>query len=348
MLTTIASSASGTLGWRPAHFYRRQGKNLLCTLCPHGCTLADGETGACRVRRRRGDGLETATFASSVQHLDAIERKPFYHFRPGARALTLGAPGCSFRCSYCQNYQLSQYGRLADLPWQGQPVDPAAVVEAAAAAQASICLSYSEPILATELTLALARAGRSRAVPVLWKSNGFITPEALARVAPHLAAVSLDLKAADARRHRALTGAPLAPVLATLAGLHAAGVWVEVCTPLIPRVNDDEASLQGIAAQICAVSPDIPWHLLRFTPEFRMRRASPTSPAALAAAAAFGRAAGLRHVYVERALGADGRATHCPRCDHRLISRGIWRTDANDLTASGACPRCATPIPGRW
>src|SRR5690606_9242780 len=98
-------------------------------------------------------------------------------------------------------------------------VDPDAVVAQAAGAGAAVALSYSEPSLAGELTLALAAAARPRGVPVVWKSNGFVTPSALERLGPCLAAVNLDLKAADDRRHRALTGAPLGPVLDTARAL---------------------------------------------------------------------------------------------------------------------------------
>lgn len=333
--------------WSPAEFHQPAGADVLCTLCPHGCRLAEGAVGACRVRRRRGAGLETATFATVTRHLDAIERKPLYHFRPGSRALTLAAPGCSFTCSYCQNFRISQVGRLPDLPWNAEPVEPEEVVAAAAAEGAAIALSYSEPVLAAEMTLALAAAAQPLGVPIVWKTNGFITLEALARVAPCLAAVNVDLKAADEAHHRALTGAPLAPVLAALAALVRAGVWVEVSTPLLPGVNDDRESLARLAGSIARVGEEIPWHLLRFNPEFRMRRERPTAPQALEDALEIGRAAGLRYVYVERALGAEGRDTHCPRCGTAVVSRGIWST-LRTMLKDGACTSCGEIIPGRW
>lgn len=335
------------LGWTPAAFHRPLGQAILCTLCPHACQLADGEVGLCGVRRRSGGQLETATRASSVQHTDPVERKPFYHYRPGTLALTLAAPGCSFTCHYCLNYRLSQFGRVPEARWDARPVDAAAIVAAAAAQGAAVALSYSEPSLAAELTLDLAAAARERGVDVLWKSNGFVTSEALDSLAPCLAAVNLDLKAADDKRHRALTGAPLGPVLATLASLVARGVWVEVSTPVIPGFNDHDEALGAIAAAIAGVSLDLPWHLLRFSPEFRMRRRPPTAIARLARGVDLGRAAGLRYVYVERALGEAGRHTSCPRCAAVVVRRRIWATE-EVLLHEGACPTCALAIPGRW
>jgi pyruvate formate lyase activating enzyme len=333
--------------WTPAEFFRVQGANLVCTLCPHECSLQEGETGACRVRRRAGAQLETATFATTVRHIDPIERKPFYHFRPGSLTLTLAAPGCSFACHYCQNYRLSQFGRVAEITWTAEDIDPVEVVESAAQQGAAIALSYSEPTLAAELVLALSASGRALGVPILWKSNGFITPEAIARLAPCLDAVNIDLKAADETRHRALTGAPLAPVLQAMAAFVAMGVWVEVSTPVIPRVNGDTGALNRMANTIASIGEDIPWHLLRFTPEFRMRDLPPTPPAVLEEAVGIGRDAGLRYVYVERALGREGRSTYCPNCGFEVVSRDIWATCHNALV-EGVCPRCHEAIPGRW
>lgn len=335
--------------WTPALLYEHEadGDRLRCTLCPLRCGLRDGRAGACAVRRRNGDVLETATFATSTRHVDAVERKPLYHFRPGTRAVTLAAPGCTFRCDYCVNHRMSQFGRDDESPWTAVPADPAEIVAQAAAEDAAVALSYTEPSLAIELTLALADEGDRAGVPVLWKSNGFLTAEALALVAPRLAAVNIDLKAAEEEPHRRLTGQPLRPVLDALAAFAAAGTWVEVSTPLIPGTSAEPDRLARIAGLIAAVDPSIPWHLLRWTPAYRMRDGDPTSPDALAEAARIGYAAGLRHVYVERALGPAGRTTFCDVCGHPLIHRGIWSLESIELH-DGACPRCAQPLPGRW
>jgi pyruvate formate lyase activating enzyme len=333
--------------WSPAVLFKPDGDRLMCTLCPVRCRLADGQVGACHVRRRTGDRLETRTFATTVEHYDAVERKPLYHYRPGSRVLTLAAPGCTFRCDYCVNYRISQFGRDAQAPWQAEPVDPAAVVERAAAAGAGIALSYSEPSLALELTLALSALGRDRGIGIVWKTNGFLTREALALAAPALSAVNLDIKAADEDSHRRLTGASLKPVLESLRVLHGSGVWVEVATPLIPGVSASSAQLAAIASSIAAVDPAIPWHLLRFTPAYRRAGDKPTLPDALTEGVSVGHAAGLRYVYVERALGTEGRSTHCPACGQLVITRELWAVGEVRL-ANGSCGSCGTRIEGRW
>lgn len=333
--------------WTPALLGVPNGKRITCELCPFHCTLSPGQHGLCRVRRNHDGELQTATFTVAARHLDPIERKPLYHVRPGSQVLTTAAPGCTFRCDYCVNHRLSQYGRPGAPGWIGEPAQPAELVREAAAHDAAVGLSYTEPGLAPELTLALAEHAAPAGVPIVWKSNGFLTAAAVDLVAPALLAVNIDVKAADDAAHRRLTGAPLGPVLDTIERLRAAGVWVEVSTPLVPGTTSDAADLRAIARRLAALDPDLPWHLLRFTPDFRMAAHTPTLPSELAAAAAIGRDAGLRFVYVERALGGPGRNTTCPTCDHMLIERGIWETLRTTFD-DGRCPRCRTSIPGRW
>jgi pyruvate formate lyase activating enzyme len=330
--------------WRAAMFGEPAGAGRVrCTLCPFRCVLGDGQVGVCRVRRNEAGALRTATYTAAVTHLTAIERKPFYHVRPGARVLTVAGPGCSFRCDYCINSRLSQYGRDDDAPWLGEPARPAELAARAAAAGALLGMSYSEPSLAPELTLDLAAQG----LPVVWKSNGFVAPAAIKVLAPALLAVNIDVKAADEAAHRHLTGASLAPVWRAIEEFRAAGVWVEISTPLIPGTCAEPEALRAIARRISSIDANIPWHLLRFTPDYRMRNADPTSPAALGQARDFGHEAGLRFVYVERALGAEGRNTSCPGCDAQIVNRGIWRMVQN-VIRDGRCPECGYAIPGRW
>jgi pyruvate formate lyase activating enzyme len=299
------------------------------------------------VRRNRDGHLETATGSVAVSHVDAVERKPLFHFRPGSRVLTVAAPGCTFRCTYCVNHRLSQYGREATSPWTGRPTDPADLVARTLAEKAAIGMSYSEPALAPELTLELARLTEPHGIPIVWKSNGFLTPQAVDLVAPVLSAVNIDVKAATDSDHRQLTGAPLGPVLDAVERFRMAGVWVEVSTPLIPGTADTSDKLSAIAGRIAAVSPDIPWHLMRFTPDHHMVSATPSSPAALAEAVAIGKSAGLHFVYVERALGPAGRRTDCPHCATHLVQRDIWALHDN-LLIDGTCPACGLAVPGVW
>jgi pyruvate formate lyase activating enzyme len=344
---TAGTAVAEGMRWRAAVLGVPGDGGVRCDLCPHLCVLGDGQTGACQVRRNEGGRLETATFAVSVSHVDAVERKPLYHVWPGRAVLTVAAPGCTFRCNYCVNHRLSQFGRVPTVGWDATEPDLDELVRRADSLGAAIGMSYSEPGLAPELALAIAERAAAVSVPLVWKTNGFLTARAIDLIAPVLTAVNVDLKAAADGPHRRLTGAPVRPVFDAIERFRAAGVWVEVSTPLIPGVSDGEAQLRSIAGFLAGVDPTVPWHLVRFTPDFRMGRYPPTAPAALHAARSIGREAGLAFVYVERALGAEGRRTWCPNCDRVLVERDIWRMSSVTLR-DGDCPQCSVPVPGIW
>jgi pyruvate formate lyase activating enzyme len=330
--------------WRPADFSLDHSEASICTLCPHRCELAEGEAGLCAVRRRRNGRLETAAFSTVAQHWGPVERKPLYHYRPGLMVLTLAPPGCTMGCLYCQNHKVSQVGRSATAIDTATEVDAAAIMAMASDRGAAVGLSYTEPTLGAELTLALAASGDA---PLIWKTNGFISSGALGRIAPHLAAVNVDLKSADTRTHERLTGCKLASVLETIETLLASGCWVEISTPLISGYNDSSDQIRNLAIRVAAIDKNIPWHLGRVTPDHRLRSIDPTTPLTLAEAREQARSHGLRNVYIERAFGDEGRATHCPACGNTVVTRGIWKTNGMDL-ADGECGKCAAKIPGVW
>jgi len=96
-----------------------------------------------------------------------------------------------------------------------------------------------------------------------------------------------------------------------------------------------------------AVDPDIPWHILRFDPDHRLLLPPPTSPTLLTTAVELAHAAGLRHVYIERALSDAARTTRCPKCTAVLVEREPWSLRVLHLDAD-RCYRCRTPLPGVW
>ena len=71
------------------------------------------------------------------------------------------------------------------------------------------------------------------------------------------------------------------------------GVWIEICTVVIPGLNDSDEELTQCADFIASVHPDIPWHISRFHPDWKMRNVDWTPPETMLRAVEIGRAAGL-------------------------------------------------------
>jgi pyruvate formate lyase activating enzyme len=83
-----------------------------CYLCAHHCRIADGKRGICQVRENHGGVLYSLVYGELIaQAVDPIEKKPLFHFHPGSTALSIATVGCNFRCTFCQNADISQMPR---------------------------------------------------------------------------------------------------------------------------------------------------------------------------------------------------------------------------------------------
>jgi pyruvate formate lyase activating enzyme len=94
------------------------------------------------------------------------------------------------------------------------------------------------------------------------------------------------------------------------------------------------------------ISPDIPWHISRFVPAYKVFDRPPTPVEVLRRAREIGREVGLRHVYVGNVPGV-GEDTHCPRCNRLLTRRHGFHVLENNLV-DGHCPSCGEPQAGVW
>ena len=335
---------------RPARLWREEEGRIRCVACGHRCLIGEGHHGVCRVRFNEHGELRAPFGYVAGMASDPVEKKPFYHVLPGADALTFGMLGCDFHCGYCQNWVTSQALRDDAAIAPIQVVTPAELVRAAQRSGARLMVSsYNEPLITAEWAAAVFEEAQPAGLLCAFVSNGNATPEVLDFLKPWLRAYKIDLKSFNERHYRGL-GGTLDNVCNGIRMVHARGLWLEVVTLLVPGFNDDEAELRAMATFLAGVSPDIPWHLTAFHPDYRMSTASPTTGRHLLRAAAIGVEAGLRYVYIGNAAGRVGEweNTRCPQCRATLIERSGYVIRDYRLTPEGRCPDCATPIPGIW
>ncbi len=326
------------------------GDKVSCVACGHRCALGPGQTGTCRMRRRVGAGLEVPHGYAAGVAVDPIEKKPFFHVRPGAGALSFGMLGCDLACPFCQNWQTSQTLRDPSARAHFRPVSADALVAAAVESGAEAVIStYNEPLITAEWAHDVFALARGRGLLTGFVSNGHGTPEVLDYLRPVTDLFKVDLKAFREATYRTL-GGKLAAVLDTIAGLHARGFWLEVVTLVVPGVNDDPAELADMARFLAGLSPDIPWHLTAFHPDYRMTDRGGTPSATLLRARQTGREAGLRHVYTGNRPGAaaHGEDTLCPSCGAVLVERVGFSVASNRLQGTGRCPGCGAAVAGVW
>ncbi|MBI2433836.1 MAG: radical SAM protein, partial [Candidatus Hydrogenedentes bacterium] len=124
---------------------------------------------------------------------------------------------------------------------------------------------------------------------------------------------------------------------------------VEIVTLVVPGFNDDPEELKGMARFLAGVSPDIPWHVTAFHPDYKMTDSRYTGVTDLNIAYEAGKEAGLHFIYPGNLPGRVGEreSTFCPSCSALLIERHGFYVVRNRMNGS-ACPDCAAQIPGVW
>ena len=324
--------------------------SLRCFACGHRCLIKDGRRGICRVRFNEGGQLRVPTGYVAALQCDPTEKKPFFHVLPGSDTLTFGMLGCDLHCAYCQNWLTSQALRDDAAGTAPTIVTGDRLISMAQAYGASMVgSSYNEPLITAEWAVEVFQKARPAGLRTAFISNGNATPQVLDYLRPWTDCYKIDLKSMSDRNYRQLGGV-VDNILETIKMVHERGFWEEIVTLIIPGFNHSEDELRRAADFIAAVSPDIPWHVTAFHQDYHMMDHANTTAEQLVRACEIGRQAGLRYVYAGNLPGKVGRweNTYCSSCDELLVERYGYLIRQMKVTSAGACPSCATPIPGIW
>lgn len=324
-------------------------RRIRCYACGHCCPIFEGQPGVCKVRFNQGGKLYVPWgYVQGVQ-CDPIEKKQFFHARPGSQAFSFGMLGCDLHCSYCQNWVTSQAIRDPQAVAGWRRITPAEIVRSALAYGAQTVVStYNEPLITAEWAVAVFKEAKSAGLRTGFVSNGNATPQVLEYLRPWLDLYKVDLKSFDDRRYREL-GGRIQPILETIKRVHEMGFWLEVVTLVIPGFNDSDDELRRIAGFLADISPDIPWHVTAFHQDYKMIDPQDTPANTLVRAIEIGKSSGLNFVYAGNLPGRVGSLedTLCPTCGSTLIQRFGFKVLRNHVK-EGCCPNCRTAIPGVW
>ena len=285
--------------------YEISGDYIECQTCNHRCRIAPFKRGICGVRENQKGKLVNLIYGRIIaEHIDPIEKKPLYHFLSGTKSLSIASVGCNFRCSWCQNDDISQCtkedtNRDTFMNKLGFEMEPEDVVRHAKKAKTpSISYTYTEPTIFLEFAYDTMKLAKKAGLKNIWVSNGYMTKECLDLIAPYLDAINVDLKGFSEENYLKYSGAKLQPVLNNIKDIFKRGIHLEVTTLIIPGVNDDEKQLSQISNFISQISPDIPWHISRFFPAYKMMDTPITPIETLELAESLGKKAGLKYIHL--------------------------------------------------
>jgi pyruvate formate lyase activating enzyme len=342
------SHASSSPASKEAMWYEKLGNgNVHCRLCPRQCLIRDGQRGFCGVRENQSGTLFALSYGKAVSlHIDPIEKKPLFHFYPGSNAFSIATAGCNLRCSFCQNWEISQK-RPEDVNYSY--IEPKDVIEKMKAIGASIiAYTYTEPTIFYEYMLETAKLARKEGFKNVMHSCGYVNEKPLRELAKYLDAANIDLKSFNDEYYKKMSEATLEPVLAALKILKEEGVHLEITTLILPGFNDSIEEITKMCTWIYQnLGSDTPLHFSRFYPMYKLLALNPTPVATLEKARNIAFNCGLKYVYIGNIPGHAAENTYCPRCKRMIIERkGYFIAQQNVI--EGKCKFCGEKIDGVW
>jgi len=335
---------------RETSFFRRlQDGKVQCEVCERGCTIAQDQTGFCGTKTNLNGKLYTLVYGkiSSIS-ANPIEKKPFFHYWPGSRVLTVGTYSCNLTCLWCQNWEISKAPPNKD---GKDHISPTQLVQLARREKCQgISYSFNEPTLLLEHAVDTFPIARRSGLYCNYVSNGYMSVEALkALQTAGMDAIKFDVKG-DGEAYRQFCNADVEAIWRNAGEARGMGMHVEVVTLVIPGVNDDEETIRGISRRVAVeLGPETPLHFTRYYPAYRFT-APPTPVSTLEWARRVAKEEGCRYVYVGNAPGHPWENTICPACERTLIRRYGLEVVEFDLTPDHRCPGCGLSIPivGRY
>jgi pyruvate formate lyase activating enzyme len=327
---------------KKAMFYKKlKGRKVKCTLCPRSCTIPEGKTGYCGVRKNVKGELYSLVYGKLCSiNIDPLEKKPIFMFAPGTQCLSIATVGCNLGCLFCQNWQISHPSGGSIF---GEETTAERVIEMTKKnGLPGIAYTYTEPAVALEFYLEVMKLARKAGLYNVWVSNGYINPEPAKQAARYLDAINVDIKG-DKRFYQKLCGVPdPKPIFDALKEYKKQGVWIEVTNLIVPGWNDREGQIRKIAEWVKNnLGAETPLHFSAFYPDYKLVDVPPTPLNSLEKAAETAEKAGLRYTYIGNVLGHKKESTYCWKCGEVLIERRGFEV----LSIKDRCPKCGERIP---
>ena len=134
-----------------------------------------------------------------------------------------------------------------------------------------VAFTYNEPSIWYEYVYNASKLLKEslKDINIVMVTNGYIKEEPLKMLLPNVDAMNIDLKAFNNKYYVDICGGSVEPVLDTIM-IASKQCHVEVTTLLVNGENDSVEEISEIAGFIASVNRDIPLHLSRYFPNYKM------------------------------------------------------------------------------
>ena len=254
-------------------------EQVLCDVCPKFCKLREGQIGFCRARSNIGGKIVPINYGQATSlALDPIEKKPLMRFCSGTYILSYGSYGCTLRCPYCQNASISMAGPdncphrlitpegLTDLAVDLSRQEPGNI---------GVAFTYNEPTVCFEFIRDTSKLLHEAGLKSVVVTNGGLVRKYADELLPHVDALNIDLKGLSDEFYRYVKG-EFDTVKEFIKAAVEHECHVELTTLVIPTKNDDPEEMEREVEWITSISPEIPLHLSRFFPRYKVDDLPPT------------------------------------------------------------------------
>lgn len=251
-----------------------------CDVCFAHCHIPEGGTGRCGARINKDGKIIPAGYGQLTSlALDPIEKKPLNRFYPGSYILSVGSYGCNLRCPFCQNHEISMRSPSDGL--RTRYMSPEELVETALELKVrgniGIAFTYNEPMINHEYIFDTATLAKKEDLKIVLVTNGTAEAEILKPLLPLVNALNIDIKSFSGEYYRDFLKGDIEMVknFITLAAEHC---HVELTMLVIPGKNDSDENMSSLCKWIGSLhnGEDIPLHISRFFPAYKMLDSLPT------------------------------------------------------------------------
>jgi len=330
---------------KEALFWKREKNGIKCGLCARKCFIQEGSRGFCMTRKNINNKLFVLNYGKVVAiNIDPIEKKPLYHFYPGSFALSYACAGCNWACDYCCNFDISHINSPEDI---GTRIEPEKIVEMAEKENVKIIShTYTEPTVFFEFAYEVAKIAHKKGIKNTFVTNGFISKSPLKKISRFLDAATIDFKASGdedfLKKHASVFS--IKPVFETLKLMKKLKIHVEITNLIFPIEGDKDKFKVLVTWILNNLGSEIPLHIIRFFPNYKMCDLEPTPVSKLEDFAKEAKKIGLRYVYIGNVPGHELENTYCPDCGYLLIERLGFRVRSN--LREKLCPGCGRKLEG--
>ena len=327
---------------RKALYYRSDGEDVICLLCPQSCRIKEEQLGACGARKVEKGELLTLNYARCCSiAMDPIEKKPLYHFYPGWKILSIGTFGCNLHCTFCQNWTLAR-GESAS---RSEEITPYMLLDilkdSLPEEKLGVAFTYNEPGVWYEFVLETSRFLAGEGLKNVLVTNGYLSPKPLKELLPSIDAMNIDVKAfSDSFYRRYCRGKGLREVLRTVE--QALGrCHIELTYLIISTLNDSPGEIGKFVDWVASLDREIPVHFSRYFPNYLLD--IPPTPLATMQKAWTLASEKLSYVYLGNVGDQQRSTTYCPSCGKPLISRTGYQIHNTGLHGK-SCSECGYTI----